>query len=165
MDGWMERAGAWDLKSSPLKLVKTELIMLKHGKVLVHHHITKHSCNWCSSVKDCRCEWKLQVLLRVLKLGRTIHYMHEIAYTGTFHCHKYSLFSRHVHVKLSDIPFLILRDCQDVRPAFAAITASTLLWRLSARFRSVFVGNFPTNLIPGFSVNKRILFLNLCDIM
>ena len=42
----------------------------------------------------------------------------------------------------SGIPFLNHRIYYDVGPPFAAITASTLLGRLSTRFRSVFMGIF-----------------------
>ncbi|MEQ2254959.1 hypothetical protein ILYODFUR_008957 [Ilyodon furcidens] len=43
-------------------------------------------------------------------------------------------------MNLSDAPFLIHRVQQDAGPPFAAIAASTLLGRLSTRFRSVFMG-------------------------
>jgi len=45
-----------------------------------------------------------------------------------------------MHMNLSDIPFLIHRVKYDVGPPFAAITASTLLGKLSTRFRSDFMG-------------------------
>ena len=58
----------------------------------------------------------------------------------TLYCQKYSLTCLDSHMNLSDIPFLIHRVQSDVGPPFAAITASTLLGRLSTRFRSVFMG-------------------------
>ena len=60
----------------------------------------------------------------------------------TLFCQKNSLICLYTHMTLSDIQFLIHRVYYDVSPPFAAITASTLLEKLSTRFRSVFMGIF-----------------------
>ena len=59
----------------------------------------------------------------------------------TLYCQKYLLICLYTHMNLSDIPFLIHR-VYDIGPPFAAITASTLLGKLSTKFRSVFMGIF-----------------------
>ena len=66
----------------------------------------------------------------------------------TLYCQKYLLICLDLHINISAIPFLIdWRHTEpygvqyDVSPPFATITASTLLGRLSTRFRSVY-GNF-----------------------
>jgi len=60
----------------------------------------------------------------------------------TLYCQKHSLICLYTHMNLSDIPFLIHRVYIDVGLPFAAMTASTLLGKLSTRFRSVLMGIF-----------------------
>ena len=57
-------------------------------------------------------------------------------------CQKHLLTCLDSHMNLSEIPLLIQRVWYDACLPFAAKTASTLLGRLSKRFRSVFMGIF-----------------------
>lgn len=53
---------------------------------------------------------------------------------NTLYGQKYSLFCLHIHMYLSEIPFLIHKVCCDVSPPFV----EQLLWGLFTRFRSVY---------------------------
>uniref|UniRef100_A0A3P8T6V7 mRNA m(6)A methyltransferase n=1 Tax=Amphiprion percula TaxID=161767 RepID=A0A3P8T6V7_AMPPE len=71
-------------------------------------------------------------------------------------------------MNVSDIPFLIHRVQYDIGPHFAAVTASTLLGRLSTRFRSVFMGIFDHSSRSAFvrshtDVGPEGLALSLCS--
>lgn len=58
----------------------------------------------------------------------------------TLYCQKYSDTSLDSHMNFSNIPFFIHWVYYDSVLPFVATTASALQWRLSARFRSVFMG-------------------------
>uniref|UniRef100_A0A3P8S0T8 Uncharacterized protein n=1 Tax=Amphiprion percula TaxID=161767 RepID=A0A3P8S0T8_AMPPE len=71
-------------------------------------------------------------------------------------------------MNVSDIPFLIHGVQYDVGPPFAARTASTLLGRLSTRFRSVFMGIIDHSSRSSFvrshtDVGPEGLALSLCS--
>lgn len=59
---------------------------------------------------------------------------------NTLYSQKYSLILLCIHITLSDITFIIHSVQYDASPLFEVITASTLLGRLSTRFRNVFLG-------------------------
>ena len=80
-------------------------------------------------------------ILPGLTTGECCGSIKDRAFPPTLYCQKYSLTCLDSHMNLSEIPYLVHSIYKDIGPPVAAITATTLLGRLSTRFWSVY-GNF-----------------------